>query len=81
MTYLMLQTFIKLLTRPRIDLSHLREHKLRHKFHDTINPLCSLQSRNKINLSFFLRSQNLITPKTDLMNGNLIQTFLMMKHP
>ena len=81
MAYLMLQTFIKLLTRPRIDLSHLREHNLRHNFQDTIIPLCSLLSRNKINHSSFLRCQNLITPKTDLMNGNLIQTFLMMKHP
>ena len=32
---------IKLLTRLRLGLSHLREHKLKHNFQDTINPLCS----------------------------------------
>ena len=32
---------LKLLTRLRLGLSHLNEHKLRHNFHDTINPLCS----------------------------------------
>ena len=35
---------IKLLTRLRVGLSHPREHKFRHNFEDTINPLyyCSL---------------------------------------
>ena len=32
---------LKLLTRLRLGLSHLNEHKFRHNFHDTINPLCS----------------------------------------
>lgn len=32
---------IKLLTRLRLNLSHLREHKFRHNFLDTLNPLCS----------------------------------------
>ena len=32
---------IKLLIRQRVGLSHLREHKFRHSFQDTINPLCS----------------------------------------
>ena len=32
---------IKLLVRLRLDFSHLREHKFRHNFHDTLNPLCS----------------------------------------
>ena len=31
---------LKLLTRPRLGLSHLREHKFRHNFNDTINPFC-----------------------------------------
>ena len=29
---------IKLVTRLRLDLSHLREHKFKHSFHDTLNP-------------------------------------------
>ena len=32
---------IKLNTRLRLDLSHLCEHKFRHNFQDTLNPLCS----------------------------------------
>ena len=32
---------IKLLTRLRLDFSHLNEHKFRHNFNDTINPMCN----------------------------------------
>ena len=32
---------LKLQTRLRVNLSHLREHKFRHNFLDTLNPLCS----------------------------------------
>ena len=35
------QVGIKLLTRLRLGLSHLREHKFRHNFEDTLNLLCS----------------------------------------
>ena len=32
---------VRLLNRLRLGFSHLREHKLRHNFADTLNPLCS----------------------------------------
>ena len=32
---------LKLLTRLRLNFSHLNEHKFRHSFRDTINPMCS----------------------------------------
>ena len=32
---------ICLITRLRLGLSHLREHKFKHGFQDTLNPLCS----------------------------------------
>ena len=32
---------IKLLTRLRLGLSHLREHKFKHGFLDSLNPVCS----------------------------------------
>ena len=32
---------LKLLTRLRLGLSHLRYHKFRHNFQDCINPLCA----------------------------------------
>ena len=31
---------IKLLTRLRLGLSYLNEHKIKHGFNDTINPIC-----------------------------------------
>ena len=34
------QNGIKLLTRLRLGLSHLNEHKFKHGFNDTINPIC-----------------------------------------
>ena len=40
---------IKPLHRLRLSFSHLREHKFRHNFADTVNPLCScyLPSRHR----------------------------------
>ena len=32
---------IKLVTRLQLGLSHLREHKFKHSFPDTLNPLCN----------------------------------------
>ena len=32
---------LKLITRLRLGLSHLRFHKLTHNFQDTLNPTCS----------------------------------------
>ena len=49
---------IKLLTRLRVGLSHLKEHKFRHNFRDTINPLCSYSLEIESNSHFFLHCQN-----------------------
>ena len=59
---------IKLLTRLRLDLIHLREHKLRHSFQVTIIPLCSCNLEVKSTSHFFLCCQNSITPRTIPMN-------------
>ena len=32
---------VKLLTRLRLGLSHLREYKFKHSFQDSLNPICS----------------------------------------
>ena len=32
---------IQLLTKLRLSLSHLRDHKLKHNFQDTLNPICN----------------------------------------
>ena len=45
---------IKLLTRLRQGLSHLRDHKFRHCFQDTLNPLCDWGNDTEIITNFFL---------------------------
>ena len=37
---------LKLLTRLRLGLNHLREHKFRHNFNDTIDPFCLCGTNN-----------------------------------
>ena len=59
---------IKLLARLRVSLSHLREHKFRHDFQDTINPLCSCSLEIESASHFFLRGQNFVIPRANLMN-------------
>ena len=58
---------IKLLTRLRVGLSRLREHKFRYNFQDTINLLCSCSLEIESTSNIFLRCQNFITPRTNLM--------------
>ena len=45
---------IKLLNRLRVDFSHLNEHKFRHNFADTLNPLCSCSLETETTAHFFL---------------------------
>ena len=47
---------IKLLTRLRLGLSHLNEHKFKHGFNDTINPICIYGGRIESINHFFLYS-------------------------
>ena len=45
---------IKYLTRLRLGLSHLREHKFKHSFQDTLNPFCLCGLDVETNTRFFL---------------------------
>ena len=45
---------IKYLTRLHFGLSHLREHKFKHSFQDTLNPFCSCGLEVETNTHFFL---------------------------
>ena len=49
---------LKLLARIRVGFSHLRKHKFKHSFQDTLNPLypCSLEAKDTHH--FFKRCQN-----------------------
>ena len=60
---------IKLLTRFRLGFSHVFEHKFRHNFADSLNPLCSCSLETESTLHFFLRCQNYTTLCRSLMNN------------
>ena len=46
---------LKLVSRLRIGLSHLRDHKFRHNLSDTVNPLCSCNIEPESTTHFLLR--------------------------
>ena len=45
---------LKFVTRLRLGLSHLREHKSKHTFQDSINPLCSCSLDAESTIHYFL---------------------------
>ena len=49
---------VKLLTRFRLDLSHLREHKFKHSFQDSLNPICSCANDIETSAHFLLHCPN-----------------------
>ena len=49
---------IKLLTRLRVELSHLREHKFRHNFQDPPDPFCNCGRHIETTIHFFLHCLN-----------------------
>ena len=51
-----------------MGFSHLREHKFRHDFVDTVSPLCSCTLETKNIKNFFLRCQNNLSVRLTLMN-------------
>ena len=59
---------LKLLTRLQLILSHLRYHKFKHNFLDTINPLCRCGSDIETTLHFFLYCSNFMECKNTLLS-------------
>ena len=59
---------LKLLTRLRLGLSHLRYHKFKHNFLDTINPLCSCGSDIETTLHFLLYCPNFMECRHTLLS-------------
>ena len=80
---------LKFITRLRLGLSHLREHKFKHSFQDTINPLCSC-GLDIESIEHFLHCPQFVNERRTLLstisninykllentNSNLIQTLL-----
>ena len=81
---------LKLLTRLRLNLSHLYEHKFRHNFQDTVNSLCScsLESEstthfllhcpfyNNQRIALFVSIRDIDMTISNLSEDNLVNTLL-----
>ena len=64
---------VRLLVKLKLGFSHLREHKFRHNFHDTLNPLCSGSLEPKTTSHCLLCCQNFSSSRLAFINDlNLI---------
>ena len=59
---------IKLITRLRLGLSHLREHKFKHSFQDTLNSLFNCGQDIESTTHFFLHCPFFITERRTLLS-------------
>ena len=59
---------IKYLTRLRLGLSHLHEHKFKNNFQDTLNPLCTCGCDVENTCHFLLHCPNFLTERNTLLN-------------
>ena len=60
---------IKLITRLRLDFSHLREHKFKHNFQDTLNPICSCVENIETTTHYLLHCPNYLNERMTLWNN------------
>ena len=59
---------IKLLTRLRLGLSHLREHKFKHGFLDSLHPICSCAQNTETSTHFLLHFSNYSNERLTFLN-------------
>ena len=59
----------KFFTRLRLKFSHLKEHKFRHGFTDTINPMCVCGADVETTEHFLLRCQFYSTQRLEHFNN------------
>ena len=57
---------MKLLSRLRLQFTHLNEHKFRHGFNDTVNPMCSCGTDVETTEHFLLRCHFFSTQRSEL---------------
>ena len=60
---------VKLITRLHISLSHLRKHKFKQSFHDTLNPLCNCGKDVKSSTHFLLQCLSQINERCTLISN------------
>ena len=59
---------VTLLTRLRLGLSHLHEHKFKHNFQDTINPFCYCRQEIETTTHFLLHCPQYSNNRTTFLN-------------
>ena len=73
---------VRLLNRLNLGFRQLRNHKFRHHFADTLNPLCSCSLETEDTEHYFLRWQNNLSFYTTFMNDlNNINTAIASLNP
>ena len=60
---------MKLVTRLRLNFSHLNEHKFQHNFKETINPMCSCGFELETTDQYLLRCKLYADLRLDLLNN------------
>ena len=61
---------MKLITR-LMGLSHLREHKLRHNFQDTLNPICSFRNYIETSIHYLLQERKTLLDNLQIIGENI----------
>ena len=59
---------IKLLALLTIAFSHLKEHKFKHNFQDSVDPLCSCENDIELTVHFLVHCPNFTTQRQTLLN-------------
>ena len=59
---------VKLLTRLRLGLIHLWQHKFKHGFQDSLNPICSCGNDIKTSAHFFLDCPHYSNERSPFLN-------------
>ena len=67
-TPLLWRSLKTLFTRLRIGFSHLKEHKFKHNFQDSVDPLRSCGNGIESTVHFFLHCPNFTTQRQALLN-------------
>ena len=62
---------VKLLTRLRLGLSHLREHKFKHGFQGTLDPICSCDNDIETSAHFLLQCPHYFLNTIRNINRNI----------
>ena len=59
---------VKLLTRLRLGLSHLHEHKYKHRFQDSLNPICGCGNDIETSAYFLVYCLNFSNERSTFLN-------------